>query len=307
MVLCKHQAIHDNIDLMNNQISLILKTMRIKQWPKNVFVFAALVFNRQLVDLQPLLITTIAFFIFCLSSSMVYIINDLADIKSDQSHPQKQKRPLASGKLKKTTAIITAGVLCLIVVPAAFFLDIWFGVVVCIYILLMLAYSLWLKHIPLIDVMIIATGFVLRVAAGFVIIKTSLFSPWLFVTTTFLALFIALGKRRSEVDLLESGASEHRRVLNGYSLELLDQLLNVVLSVTLMTYCLYTFSASPAPNNYSMMLTIPFVIYGLFRYLYLIRVSHIAGAPEEVIFTDHPMQVDILLWGLTVIILIYII
>jgi len=292
---------------MNKQFHLLVKTMRIRQWPKNVFIFAALVFNRQLTDLQPFLITALAFFLFCLASSVIYIFNDLVDIKTDKNHPQKQLRPLASGKLKKTTAITAAVLLSIVVIPASFVLEFWFAVILCTYLLLMLAYSLWLKHFPLIDVMIIAAGFVIRVAAGFVIIKTSLFSPWLFVTTTFLALFIALGKRRSEVDLLEANAGEHRRVLNGYSLELLDQLLNVVLSVTLMTYCLYTFSASPAPNNYSMMLTIPFVIYGLFRYLYLIRVSHITGAPEEVVLTDRPMQIDILLWGLTVILIIYII
>ncbi len=291
---------------MSKNIRYILKTMRLRQWPKNMFVFAALVFDRQLTDIQPVLITLLAFFLFCLASSLIYIINDLADIETDRLHPGKQNRPLASGKLSKTTAIITSVVLALIVIPVSFIANLWLGVIIGSYVLMMLAYSLWLKHIPLLDVMIIAAGFVLRVAAGVVIIQTQLFSPWLFVTTTFLALFIGLGKRRAEVDLLETQASAHRRVLDGYSLELLDQLLTIVLSVTLMTYCLYTFSATIGPNNYSMMLTIPFVIYGLFRYLYLIRVAHIGGAPEEIVLTDRPMQASVLLWGLTVVIILYV-
>lgn len=292
---------------MGKKIRYILKTMRLRQWPKNVFIFAALVFDRQLTELHPVLITVLAFFLFCLASSLIYIINDLADIETDRQHPSKQNRPLASGKLTKKTAIITSAILGLIAIPSSFIINLWFGAVISGYILMMLAYSFWLKHIPLLDVMIIAAGFVLRVAAGVVIIEPELFSPWLFVTTTFLALFIGLGKRRAEVDLLENQASAHRRVLDGYSLDLLDQLLTIVLSVTLMTYCLYTFSATIGPNNYSMMLTIPFVIYGLFRYLYLIRVAHIGGAPEEIVLTDRPMQASVLLWALTVVIILYVV
>jgi len=138
-----------------------------------------------------------------------------------------------------------------------------------------------------------------------VIIETERFSPWLFVATTFLALFLGLGKRRAEIELLSKGASAHRRVLDGYSLELLDQLLTIVFSTTLMTYCLYTFSAAITPGNHSMMLTIPFVIYGLFRYLYLIQIKHIGGAPEEIVLTDRPLQYSIVLWGLSVILILY--
>lgn len=201
--------------------------------------------------------------------------------------------------------MITAVILALISFPCAFILDPYLGLILCTYFILMLAYSLWLKHAPIIDVMIIAFGFVLRVAAGVVIIETDLFSPWLFLATTFLALFIGLGKRRAEIDLLETEAGSHRRVLNGYSIELLDQLLTIVLSATLMTYCLYTISSPLSSDTYIMMLTIPFVIYGLFRYLYLIRMNHIGGAPEEIVLTDKPMQASILLWGVTVIIILY--
>lgn len=290
---------------MIKQLRYILKTMRPRQWPKNAFVLAALVFDRQLIDVEPLLITSFAVILFCLASSLVYVINDLADIESDRLHPKKRLRPLPSGKLSKNLAIITAVVLFLLVFPAAFILDTGLGLLISGYFLIMLAYSLWLKHMPLIDVMIIAAGFVLRVAAGVVIIETERFSPWLFVATTFLALFIGLGKRRAEIELLESGAGSHRRVLNGYSVDLLDQLLTIVLSTTLMTYCLYTFSAEITAGNHIMMLTIPFVIYGLFRYLYLIRIKRIGGAPEEIILTDRPMQAAVVLWGLTVIAILY--
>ena len=290
---------------MTQQLLYIIKTMRPKQWLKNVFVFAALVFDGQLITPESLSITLIATLLFCLASSIVYIINDLADIKFDRQHPVKQHRPLASGLLSQRAAIISAIILGLITFPTAFLLDLGLGLIVLGYFLLMLAYSLWFKHVPLIDVMIIAAGFVLRVAAGLVIIETKLFSPWLFVATVFLALFIGLGKRRAEIELLETDAPSHRRVLDGYSLELLDQLLTIVLSATLMTYCLYTFSAADLPGNYVMMLTIPFVIYGLFRYLYLVRIEHSGGAPEDIVVTDRPMQATIALWGLTVLIILY--
>jgi len=288
------------------KIKLILKTMRPRQWLKNLFVLAGLIFDGQLTNFPSLWVTLMAFVLFCLASSLVYIINDLTDIESDRLHPFKRNRPLASGQLSQRTAIIATIVLFVFTFPIAFYLNVNFGLIITGYFLLMLAYSLWLKHIPIVDVMIIAAGFVLRVAAGVIVIVTTEFSPWLFVATTFLALFIALGKRRAEIDLLEGAAESHRQVLKGYSLELLDQLLTIVLASTLMTYCLYTFSSPITPGNHVMMLTIPFVIYGLFRYLYLIRMEHIGGAPEEIVLTDLPMQIAVGLWGLTVVIIIYI-
>lgn len=291
---------------MTKQLRLILKTMRPRQWPKNVFLLAGLVFDGQLTNPRALSITLLGFVLFCLVSSLVYIINDLTDIETDRLHPTKQKRPLASGQLSKKTAVITVVVLFILIFPISFILDIYFGIIISSYFLLMLAYSLWLKRIPIIDVMVIAAGFVLRVAAGVVIITTNQFSPWLFVATTFLALFIAIGKRRSEIDTLESVADAHRQVLKGYSLDMLDQMLTIILATTMMTYCLYTFASPITPGNHVMMLTIPFVIYGLLRYLYLIRMEHIGGAPEEIILTDLPMQLAIGLWGLAVIIILYI-
>jgi len=291
---------------MTKQLRLIIKTMRPRQWPKNVFILAGLVFDGQLTNFSALSTTLVALVLFSLASSLVYIINDLTDIKTDRLHPIKQKRPLASGQLSKETAIIAGVVLFLLVFPTSFLLNINFGLIISGYFILMLAYSLWLKRIPIIDVMVIATGFVLRVAAGVVIITINQFSPWLFVATTFLALFIALGKRRSEIDTLESSADAHRQVLKGYSLEMLDQMLTIILATTMMTYCLYTFASPITPGNHVMMLTIPFVIYGLLRYLYLIRMHHIGGAPEEIVLTDLPMQLAVGLWGLTVIIILYV-
>jgi 4-hydroxybenzoate polyprenyltransferase len=291
---------------MPKHFRLIIKTMRPRQWPKNLFVLAGLIFDGQLTNFPSLWVTLMAFVLFCLASSLIYIINDLTDIETDRLHPFKRNRPLASGQLSQRTAIIATIVLFVFTFPIAFYLNVNFGLIITGYFLLMLAYSLWLKHIPIVDVMIIAAGFVLRVAAGVIVIVTTEFSPWLFVATTFLALFIALGKRRAEIDLLEGAADSHRQVLKGYSLELLDQLLTIVLASTLMTYCLYTFSSPITPGNHVMMLTIPFVIYGLFRYLYLIRMEHIGGAPEEIVLTDLPMQIAVGLWGLTVVIIIYI-
>ena len=279
--------------------------MRPKQWLKNVFVFAGLVFDRQLFSLASFLLTLAAAFLFCLASSMIYIINDLVDIEFDRQHPIKKPRPLASGALSQRSAIIALVMLGLFTFPAAFFLNTALGWIIAAYFILMLAYSLWLKHIALIDVMIIAAGFVLRVAAGVMIIETERFSPWLVVATVFLALFIGLGKRRSEIELLNTQAPSHRRVLNGYTLELLDQLLTIVLSATLMTYCLYTFSTTNTPDSYHMMFTIPFVIYGLFRYLYLVRIENSGGTPEDIVVSDRPMQAAILLWGITVVVILY--
>jgi 4-hydroxybenzoate polyprenyltransferase len=290
---------------MMTQFRMILKSMRPRQWLKNIFVFAALVFDGQLFSYRSFLTTSLAVLLFCLVSSLSYLINDLVDIEADRKHPKKQHRPLASGELSQKNAIIGVIILAVVVFPASFVLDLVFGLIISAYFLLMVAYSMVLKRIPLLDVMVIATGFVLRVAAGVVVINIDMLSPWLFVATTFLALFIALGKRRAEMSLLQDEAGNHRQVLQGYTKDFLDQLLTIVMSTTLMTYCLYTFSSPIASNNQSMMLTIPFVIYGLFRYLYLIRIKRIGGAPEEIVLTDRHMQITITLWSLTVILILY--
>lgn len=283
----------------------ILKTMRPRQWIKNAFVLAPLIFDRQLGNPSALLRTIAGLALFSLISGVVYIINDIADIESDRQHPQKKNRPIASGKLSIRTARIAAILLLAIIIPAAFLLSWKFALAALGYFLLIYSYSRWLKHVPLIDVLVIAAGFVIRVVAGVVLIVVERFSPWLFVCTTLLALFIGFGKRRAELALLAKDASNHRKVLDGYTIPLLDQLITIVSSTTLMAYSLYTFSAVNLPENHLMMLTIPFVLYGIFRYIYLVQVNDAGGAPEDVILSDRALQMDILLWGLSVVAIIY--
>jgi 4-hydroxybenzoate polyprenyltransferase len=283
----------------------LIKSMRLRQWTKNAFVLAAVVFDRQLGHLPAVLASLAGFFLFCLLSSSVYLINDVLDVKADRQHPQKRNRPIASGTLPIPVALGAAILLVLVTIPAAFLLSTGFGWVALAYFLLNLAYSNWLKHIPLLDVMIIAAGFVLRVAGGVALVTVERFSPWLYVVTTLGALYIGFGKRRSELALLETEANNHRRVFDGYTIPLLDQLILIVSSTTIIAYSLYTFSAPNLPANHSMMLTIPFVLYGVFRYLYLIQVKQAGGAPEELLLSDRPLQATIILWGITILIIFY--
>lgn len=284
----------------------LIKTMRPKQWTKNVVIFAALIFDRQLTHLSSLEHTIAGFLIFCLITSSVYILNDLVDIEADRAHPQKCKRPLASGALPKSIAVIAGIVFLVVAFPLAFLLSRGFAIICGIYFLLNVAYSLKLKHIPLVDVLIIAAGFVLRVGGGVELIHVERFSPWLYVVTTLLALYLGFGKRRAEISLLAENANTHRKVLNGYTLPLLDQLITIVSSTTIVAYSLYTFSAPNLPENHTMMLTIPFALYGIFRYLYLIQVEQAGGAPEDLLLTDRPLQIAIILWGAAILLIFYI-
>jgi 4-hydroxybenzoate polyprenyltransferase len=283
----------------------LVKTMRPKQWAKNGLLFIGLVFDGQLLDLPALARTVAAFILFCLLSSLVYILNDLADLEADRNHPKKRQRPLPSGQLSLRTARFIAACLAVLVFSGAFALSWKFGLVALIYFGLNLAYSKWVKHVPILDVMVLASFYVLRIGAGVVVIVVARFSPWLYVFTTFMALFLGIGKRRAELALLADEANSHRKVLEGYTLPLLDQLMTIVTSGAIMTYSLYTFSAPNLPDNHVMMLTIPFVIYGVFRYMHQVQVEQRGGAPEDVLFSDHPLQVDLLAWGLAVILIFY--
>lgn len=286
-------------------IKALFRTMRPQQWLKNSFVFAALVFDRQLLHPLPLLRTCIGFFLLCLTSSMVYIINDIADIEQDRQHPYKKNRPLPAGLLSVKVAWISAVILGLFSLVIGFVINIKFGIILSTYLVLNLFYSFYLKHVPIVDVLIIASGFVLRVAAGVSLIIVERFSPWLYVCTTLIALFIGFGKRRAELSLLAEKANEHRRVLDGYTIPFLDQLIVIVSATTIMAYSLYTFSAENLPKNHTMMLTIPFVLYGIFRYLYLIHVEDAGGAPDELLLSDYPLMATILLWGLLSALILY--
>jgi len=284
----------------------LIKTMRPKQWIKNIFVFAPLVFDKKLLELHYLGRTIAGFLLLCAVSGTVYIINDVADVSKDRQHPKKRERPIASGQLGAGTAIGAAIVILLVALPLAFLLNPVFGGIASGYLLIQLAYSFWLKNTVIIDVMIIASGFILRVAAGIPLVNAERFSPWLFVCMMLGALLVGFGKRRHELILLKENANAHRQSLEEYNLTLLDHAITIVTASTLLAYALYTFSAKGLDTvDYSMMLTIPFVLYAIFRYLYLIHVKGIGGEPEEIILTDRPLQVAILLWGLSVVIVLY--
>ncbi len=287
-------------------ISALIRTMRPRQWAKNVFVFAALVFDVKLLEAVPFLRTLAGFVLLCMASSTIYLINDLADVEQDRRHPIKRLRPIAAGELPINTALAAAVSLGAVTLVASYALHVIFGHIILAYIIINLLYSYRLKHVPIIDVLIVAAGFVLRVAAGVSLIHVERFSPWLYVVTTLGALFIGFGKRRAEMMLLRDEANTHRRVLDGYTIAYLDQLLVIVSATTIIAYSLYTFSAENLPRNHLMMLTIPFVVYGVFRYLYLIHVEGAGGAPEELFLSDRPLLATILLWGMAAVGILYI-
>jgi 4-hydroxybenzoate polyprenyltransferase len=283
----------------------LFKSMRPKQWVKNGFIFAALAFDQQLLNLYPLLCTVVGFLLLCLGASAVYLVNDVADLERDRKHPLKKLRPIPAGELPISTALTTAAFLFAGTLIVGFILNRTFGFILLSYLVINLLYSFRLKHIPILDVLLIATGFVLRVGAGVALITVERFSPWLYMCTTLLALFIGFGKRRAEIVLLAEEANEHRRVLDGYTTPFLDQLIVIVSSATIMAYSLYTFSAENLPANHLMMLTIPFVIYGIFRYLYLINVEGAGGAPEELVLTDRPLMAAVVLWAVSAVGVLY--
>jgi len=285
--------------------SAFLKTMRPKQWIKNGVIFAALVFDEKVLQWPYLWRTLVGFVLFCLISGVVYTINDVVDLEKDREHPKKRRRPLAAGDISPRLALSLAMGVMTLAIALGVWLDPVFALILGGYLLLQIAYSLHLKHVVLLDVMAIATGFVLRVGAGIPLVDAERFSPWLFICMTLLALFLGLGKRRGELVQLGGEAANHRASLEDYNLVLLDHLLSIVTASMILAYALYTFSAPNLPADYWMMLTIPFVIYGAFRYLYLIHVRGTTLAPDEVVLTDRPLQVDFVLWGLAAVLILY--
>ncbi len=286
-------------------LRLLFKSMRPRQWPKNIFIFAALGFDRQILHLDALLRTAGGFVLLCLASGVVYLINDVADRNQDRLHPDKRKRPIAAGEISVALALAVSAVLGPLSVALAFLLNPVLGWLVFGYLLLNLAYSFALKHVPIVDALTVAAGFVIRVAAGVTLIEVERFSPWLYVCTILLALYISFGKRRAELALLVDEASNHRRVLDGYTLPLLDSYIQIVSAATIVAYSLYTFSAPNLPANHSMMLTVPFVVYSIFRYLYLIQVEKAGGAPEEIVMMDRPLQAGVVLWAVSAMGILY--
>jgi 4-hydroxybenzoate polyprenyltransferase len=283
----------------------VIASMRPKQWTKNVLVFMALIFSLgetwHLSDPAgwlPLLgKATATFVLFCMVCGADYLINDIRDRESDQLHPRKRTRPIAAGRLSVRTALAAAVVLVAIGLAGGFALEWRVGAVIGGYVVMMLAYSFYLKHVVLLDLMVIASGFVLRAMAGALVIHVPI-SPWLYAVTALGALFLAINKRRAEIVLLKEDANEHRPILEEYTTSLLDQMASIVTASTLVAYGLYTFTAPALPANHSMMLTIPFVLYGIFRYLYLVHARGEGGSPEDVLLKDAPLMADILLWVL---------
>ena len=271
---------------------------------KNLLVFAAPVFALRMVRPMPFLETLAAFALFCALSGAAYLVNDILDVEQDRLHPRKRLRPIAAGDLPMRWAAAVAAVLLVASLASAALIRPALAVVLAVYFAAQLSYSLGLKHRVILDVFIIAAGFVLRAAAGAVAINVPI-SPWLYVCTVLLALFLGLGKRRAELQFLGTGAGAHRPVLSEYSLALLGQMTGVVAASTVVAYSLYTFSAENLPRNHAMMLTIPFVVYGIFRYLYLMERKNEGGSPEKLLLTDVPLLAGIVLWGLACIAILY--
>jgi len=287
-------------------LKALVLSMRPHQWVKNTVLFAGLVFSFNLFQLNLFLQSLIGFFLFCSLTSGVYILNDILDLKSDRTHPLKSKRPIASGKLKTSIALFFSGLFILLALILSFYFELFFGLIGLSYLVLNLAYSKYLKHIVLIDVMAISLGFVLRAVAGAVIINVEI-SSWLVVCTTLLALFLGFGKRRYEIVLLEGKAEEHRRSLAEYSPYFLDQLISVVTASTVVAYAFYSLSPEVETklDTPHMALTIPFVLYGVFRYLYLIHQKDKGGSPTKALLTDRPLIFDVLLWLFSIILIVY--
>ena len=284
----------------------LFKSIRPQQWLKNLFIFAPLIFSENIFNRSMFLLSLLAFAVFCLLSGALYILNDLKDIEEDRLHPIKSKRPLAAGRLKKSQAIAAFVILSFVSLLLAAMVNREFLWVCLVYFVLQIAYSFALKHVVILDVFIVASGFFLRVIAGAVAIQVQI-SPWLLICTTLLALFLALSKRRHEILLLDEEAVNHRPILKEYSPYLLDQMISVATASTVIAYCLYTISGETIEKfgTNKLILTIPFVLYGIFRYLYLIHQKAEGGTPETLILKDRPLLFDIFLWIISAALIIY--
>ncbi|HEV2108438.1 MAG TPA: decaprenyl-phosphate phosphoribosyltransferase [Thermomicrobiales bacterium] len=274
----------------------LLRAMRPLQWIKNGLVVAPLLFDRRLFDLDRVILSFGAIIAFCFVASGMYLINDVRDAEGDRHHPRKRFRPIASGDISPLVAVATAIILLVASLTISLAVRPGFTAVIGGYALLMVAYSLGLKQMVILDVFAISAGFVLRAVGGAVAIDVPI-SPWLYVCTMLASLLIGFGKRRHELALLGQQAVDHRANLQAYSVPLLDQFIGIVAASTVMAYALYTFDAATVPDNQSMMLTLPFVIYGIFRYLYLIYRRDLGGSPESLIFEDRPLLASVIGWA----------
>ena len=290
----------------HSTLRLLLVSLRPEQWTKNLLVLAGVVFGGRLLEAPAVASAVAAFGVFCALSGAVYLFNDVADREADRNHPLKRERPVASGQLLVGTAVAAGTVLGVGGVAMSFIIGPQFGLIAATYLAALLLYSAALKHVVIVDVLIIAAGFVLRAVAGAVAVNVPI-GHWLLVCTTLLALFLALSKRRHELVLLVEGATDHRRILEEYSPYLLDQMIGVVTSSTLIAYIVYATSADTAARlgTGKLGLTIPFVLYGIFRYLYLVHQKRGGGSPAAMLLTDRPLLGCVALWAAGVIALLY--
>ena len=300
-------ATETNSRARGSTLAAIVEGMRPAQWVKNGFVFAALIFSHNLLDGRRAGRVALAALVFCVTSGAVYLLNDVLDAREDRLHPVKRLRAVASGRLGSGTAVVAAGVLALLAFATAWALDWQFLLVAGTYAGVNVLYSLFLKRVLLLDVFVIAAGFVLRVLGGGVVIHVEI-SAWLIVCTTLLALFLALTKRRHELVLLGENASNHRPILAHYSPYFLDQLIGIVTASTVMSYSLYTLSEDVMKKfpGKRLELTIPFVLFGIFRYLYLVHQTSEGGNPTRLLLTDRVLLAVVLMWAAAVILIVYI-
>jgi 4-hydroxybenzoate polyprenyltransferase len=284
----------------------LVRSLRPSQWTKNLIIFGGLLFGQRLFDLASVLYASAAFVVFCALSGVVYLLNDVADREADRKHPLKRHRPIASGALPASVALVAAAIIGAAAIGAAFWLRFDFGLFAAAYVALLAFYSGPLKHVVIIDVLTIAIGFVLRAAAGAVVIEVPI-SNWLLVVTILGALFLALSKRRHELVLLGDEATSHRASLQEYSPYLLDQMISVVTASTLVAYAFYTISAETVEKFHTnhLGLTLPFLLYGIFRYLYLVHQREGGGSPAEMLLNDRPLLACVALWALAVALIIY--
>ena len=284
----------------------LILSLRPSQWTKNLFLFAGLIFGQRLLDRSAVVTSIAAFAVFCALSGVVYLINDVADRKADRQHPLKRNRPIASGEVSVGLALGTAAILAVLSLGFAFWLRFEFGIVAAAYVALLSIYSGPLKHIVILDVLTIAIGFALRAAAGAVVLNIAI-GHWLLIVTVLGALFLALSKRRHELVLLADGATSHRRILEEYSPYLLDQMISVVTASTLVAYAIYTVSPDIIQKfgTDKLGLTLPFPLYGIFRYLYLVHQKDGGGSPSDMLLNDRPLLACVALWGVAVVLIIY--
>ena len=287
---------------MGNKLDLIKRLLRTKQWIKNLFIFAPIVFAKKVFDGASLVKVIVAALLFCFLTSCIYILNDIEDITKDATHPVKKLRPIASGEISKKKALVIVSVLFPVSIMSGLYLDKGFGIVMILYFLNNYLYSYHLKKKVILDVLSIAVGFVLRVIAGAEVISVYI-SPWILMCTLFLALFLGLSKRRSEITVLGEGAEQFRENLGEYSVSLIDNMVSIVISMTLTAYSIYTFFSQN--DTYTMLSTVPIVMYGIFRYQYLVYKKNEGGSPEETLLMDKPLMLTVALWGIVVVFAIY--